>query len=969
MKVLCVTGNITQADHLERELGKIAPQIQIDVSPTIDDALARLSAPGSYDAVLLDAVINGGDGIPLITHIRQQSLPLTVIIMTGPSSEDPPFGLLDAGADDYVLRKPNYVRNLPAILERATERRRHSHEWEVHPIEVVYTGNIQRAGRYFTHPALVKLHCAAVEADGGVILPSPGSGKFPYDAAILDDAVHGVRILRALKEILTLAPDVPAILLISPGREQLIAQGMKLGAVECIVKMGDYLRHLAASVESAVHRRDLELERVAMRSTEARLRLIIETIPTCVTRLAPDGTIQAMNFNGLAVLGAMRLDQVVGKNLFTLAGPKCEERLREFFAQFGNGRSASIVFEWEGLDGISRRLEICAASLGRESEADRTILAVIHPVGPESGTESTLCASEKADFENLKSSWEKLNQEQQARERQWEEERKILESERSSLQDALRDALEQKLQPMEARCADLEQEHAALADQLRTLEARKAQLEEQYHLERAEWDSASQAMMRQYAESEERRAEIANRGILMAKALEDLESRHTALENQHRSDQEEWEKKIQELTGQRTALEETVRQLESRQAEFEEQHRVEYAEWEKLEHETELQRAEYERLRAEMESRRAAMEEALHRLESRCALVGDQYKAELAQWDKTREQLQQQRDDAERRRTALEEVVREYETRSLKLDELHSAEKADWERVCRELSRKHAEESAGLESRWAALEQARKALEMRCAEWEAKWQAVKTECANRTREVEELQSAMAAKNETLEKTLTALEAYRKELDEKQPAEQANRDRLREELEYQRSARFSLEEMLRLSEARRGELEQAQKNERSHWLSVREESERQRSARMALEEDLRNLELRLTQLVAEHRGDRIELDALRQELQKQRAARLALEDALRAAEVQQRPEPSADLAPAVRQAVNELVARVEDCVELWTHSLGPDDPSRIRGIRLLESAGQAGKLALRLLAIGRGVPPADSEADADGPAQE
>jgi len=124
MNVLYVTGRLSNADFIEHELGKIAPHIRIDVSPACDDLLARVAIPGRYDAVLLDPVHPGDEDLRQIARIREQRLPLAIIVMTGPEDEDPPLQALQAGADDYIVKRPHFVVSMPWILQRVVERRR-----------------------------------------------------------------------------------------------------------------------------------------------------------------------------------------------------------------------------------------------------------------------------------------------------------------------------------------------------------------------------------------------------------------------------------------------------------------------------------------------------------------------------------------------------------------------------------------------------------------------------------------------------------------------------------------------------------------------------------------------------------------------------------------------------------------------------------------------------------------------------
>src|SRR5512137_1221802 len=113
MNVLLVTGHIRDADFIEHELRKTAPHIHIVISPTCDDALARAASSERADAVLLDLLPTGGEDLRLIERLRDLDPPPAIIVMSGPADPDPPLGALKAGADDYIVKRPNFVRSLP----------------------------------------------------------------------------------------------------------------------------------------------------------------------------------------------------------------------------------------------------------------------------------------------------------------------------------------------------------------------------------------------------------------------------------------------------------------------------------------------------------------------------------------------------------------------------------------------------------------------------------------------------------------------------------------------------------------------------------------------------------------------------------------------------------------------------------------------------------------------------------------
>jgi PAS domain S-box-containing protein len=1158
MNLLYVTGNLSHADYLEHELGKIAPHIHLDVSPGNQDVLGRLSAPGRYDAVLVDSAISGADSQDLIARIRQKNLPVAIIAMAGPSDEDPPLKLLDAGADDYLIKKPNFVKSLSSLLQRVLDRRI-GVEPDTQSLEVLHTGDLQRARRFFSNPDQLKLHPLVLDSDGNCVIPAGVPGKTPIDAVVLDESVHGAKIMRALKEILAAAPEVPVFLLLAPGQESLANLGLKLGARDYILKSGEYFHHIASSIENSVMRRNFAREKASTHAAESRLRLIIETIPACVARFSPHGTFQAINWTGLAMLGASRLDQLIGKNFPSLVGPENEERLKDFISRVSSGESLSIQFNWDGLDNVPRQLEMHAVPLGRELESRRAVLAVLHPVSSKSEIPPP---AESEILERLQTEGESLRRQLETSQDEWKQEKEklseelsvakgnLLETEQRFAQVALeRDAGQARLEALlageksearlleptapqegfpapepekdgevqaawETKChaleerlleaenparqnmsiqsalevrereivqlhdefvrektlaAELQEQHTTLCEEfeherlrwqaiqaesetklaeadrqrklfeetqaqleakvveltsllsqsessgqqriagleeelgaisrrvqesenqeassevrLKNTEARYAELEAQFTVARNEWEGVCRALQerRQAAEGEARRLEAcvaelheqirlkwepacrdleqrcseaecryreASAGIEpIGDNLKKTESALAALDSEYRDARSQWDQTVKKWAAERGSLKDQIGELKNRLVEMESQHQIERDAWESARQSE--KKFVSSREREELENRRSAVTAALRAIEARCAELAEQYRSELDRWDKDRTELETRREESDRMRAALEQSVRSLEQRLAETHEKELAEKSNSERAMREMQQQCEREKTEFDQSRIAMKQALTALETRCAELEEQCRIARADGEEKRNDLERLQTEIAARKETLEKALENLEIYQQELAEKQQSARESSEKLLRELEQQRAARISLQDALRISEARRAEILERQAADRSALEAAREEMERQTSTRLKLEEQLRNIELRLTQLAEEHRVERAELETMRQEIQSQRATRLALEEALHASETRTPGEQPTELAPAAIQALNELMARISDCLELLSRSLPPEDLCRMRGMRLLELGADAGKLALRLLAL-------------------
>ncbi|PSC03369.1 DNA-binding response regulator [Alsobacter soli] len=85
------------------------------------NAAAELAAGESFDAILLDINLPGRDGFSVLSGLRAGRIATPVLVMTARSEIDDKIGILDLGADDYLV-KPFDLRELEARL-RALMRR------------------------------------------------------------------------------------------------------------------------------------------------------------------------------------------------------------------------------------------------------------------------------------------------------------------------------------------------------------------------------------------------------------------------------------------------------------------------------------------------------------------------------------------------------------------------------------------------------------------------------------------------------------------------------------------------------------------------------------------------------------------------------------------------------------------------------------------------------------------------------
>jgi DNA-binding response OmpR family regulator len=92
----------------------------VDIAATGHEAVHQASNV-QYDAILLDVILPGKDGIAVCGELRQRGLATPILMLTARDAVDARIAGLDSGADDYVV-KPFEFRELLARL-RAVIRR------------------------------------------------------------------------------------------------------------------------------------------------------------------------------------------------------------------------------------------------------------------------------------------------------------------------------------------------------------------------------------------------------------------------------------------------------------------------------------------------------------------------------------------------------------------------------------------------------------------------------------------------------------------------------------------------------------------------------------------------------------------------------------------------------------------------------------------------------------------------------
>ena len=336
MRILYVEDNPVDIDLTRLRLQRATPHHQLENVGTIREALDRLQTTeyAPIDLVLTDMHLPDGDGLSLLTRIRETSVPVAVVVVTGVGDEDTAVAALKARADDYVVKRKGYLDRLSVILESALNHYSADAARRSSPLRVLFAANnpaeIEATRKHFAMQA-DHIYLNVVNT-GESALSILRTDDTRYDAVLLDFQLTGPSALHVVRELsLKNTLNTPVVLVCSEADEELARQGLKLGASSCVVKRPGYLYQLPWELEQASARAELQRREAALNASEERNRAILNAIPDMMFLMGPEGLI--LDYHASRELLIMEPHEFMNKKVSEIVPPDVADMFARSFVE------------------------------------------------------------------------------------------------------------------------------------------------------------------------------------------------------------------------------------------------------------------------------------------------------------------------------------------------------------------------------------------------------------------------------------------------------------------------------------------------------------------------------------------------------------------------------------------------------------------------------------------------------------
>jgi len=268
MKLLYLEDNDLDADLTRRALVKSMPQLEVAVARDLAGARSLLESASGFDLALLDMRLPDGDGLEILSDIRARQLPMAAVMLTGSGDEQSVIRALKLQADDYLVKRDDYLDRLPATLLHALDRFKRECGRRPRLLGVLYAehnrDDAELTRMHFArHAPHIRLE--VVSGAEGVLERLASDRATDHQVLLLDYRLAGMDALDLLKTLRQdHSLDLPIVLVTGRGSEEAAAAALRLGVSDYLIKDVGYLDKLPSVLEHAYVHAELNCERARL---------------------------------------------------------------------------------------------------------------------------------------------------------------------------------------------------------------------------------------------------------------------------------------------------------------------------------------------------------------------------------------------------------------------------------------------------------------------------------------------------------------------------------------------------------------------------------------------------------------------------------------------------------------------------------------------------------------------------------
>ncbi len=328
VSILYVEDDPMDQELVVRRLSK-EKKFFIEIASTIGEAYNLLQEK-QFDLILIDYKLPDGDGISLISWIKEKGISSPSIIITGRGDEKTAIAALKTGALDYISKQPGYLEKLPSIIDNVLWRAKEKRERLFPSLNLLYgeyvKTEIERVKNYFkTHAPYITIEYAST---------GPGCiHKFEeksFDAVVVNYRMPGMSGIEILKHITSYKRAFPVIIIGSLRDEEAAVQSLKLGASDYIIKDKNYLSLLLHSVEQAVAQYRLINSERALRESEERYRQLLDNANDIIYLTDPKGYFIYINPAAEKNIGYTK-EELIGRHCIEFIRHDYVSKIKRFY--------------------------------------------------------------------------------------------------------------------------------------------------------------------------------------------------------------------------------------------------------------------------------------------------------------------------------------------------------------------------------------------------------------------------------------------------------------------------------------------------------------------------------------------------------------------------------------------------------------------------------------------------------------